>query len=269
MLTYLRSPRSSPPRRYNRAEGPWHDGALPRENQPTDDAGGGLAWTHSGGGERWDEPAACWRCSRSRGPAANQPSRSRLRTPGLRPTGTATTGTGSAATTRAGIRRLYPESVVDVSALTHLIVGTRRAREGRVPSVSAWVIGASSERAQLVRRAHAADRKALLMLGGVGDGDAFLLEQLRRTATAVRRQPPGAAGPDRLRRGRHRLGGETSNSPETRRRLLALVHALRRTRPGSSSPSPPPGCVDGTSTRSVLRPFGGERRSVQRDVLTA
>jgi len=69
------------------------------------------------------------------------------------------------------------------------------------------------------------------MLGGVGDGDAFFSSSSDELRPLFVRQPPGAAG----------LIGfdgvdidweENLEQPETRRRLLALVHALRRTRPG-------------------------------------
>jgi chitinase len=91
---------------------------------------------------------------------------------------------------------MYPPEKVDMTALTHFVFGRVAPGGGTLHGAPGDVIegagtaheaklspdGVRSVEDYLVRRAHDAGRKALLMLGGAADGDGFLLS----TTDAVR-----------------------------------------------------------------------------------
>jgi chitinase len=91
---------------------------------------------------------------------------------------------------------MYPPEKVDMSALTHFVFGRVAPGGGTLKGTPGAVVpgagtghqpklspdGTRSVEDYLIKRAHDAGRKALLMIGGAADGDGFLLS----TADAVR-----------------------------------------------------------------------------------
>ncbi len=73
-------------------------------------------------------------------------------------------------------RDLYPVEEVDFSTMTHLIVGRIRptASGGVITDFDIGDIAGPEMARALARRAHQADRQALLMLGGAGEHDSFV-----------------------------------------------------------------------------------------------
>jgi chitinase len=135
----------------------------------------------------------------------------------------------------AWYRDMYPPSKVDFSALTHLVVGRAAPGNGTAAPYGTVALALGppgpGDVSTLVARAHEARRKALLMLGGAGDGAAFL----GSTADGVR-----ATFVTNLLALLDQYGfdgvdvdwEEGLAEPETQRRLLALLDDLRARRPG-------------------------------------
>lgn len=70
---------------------------------------------------------------------------------------------------------MYPEARIDFSAMTHLMVGraTMNAQGTVTQALDVNAANGVSRATALADRAHAAGKKAVLMLGGVGDGANF------------------------------------------------------------------------------------------------
>lgn len=137
----------------------------------------------------------------------------------------------------AWYRDMYPPSKVDLSAITHLVIG--RAAPGNGASAAYGTVALAlgppgpADVSALVARAHAHTprRKALLMLGGAGDGPAFFgstSDELRPTFVTNLLALLDQYGLD----GVDVDWEENLHDAETQRRVLALLSDLRARRPG-------------------------------------
>lgn len=128
-------------------------------------------------------------------------------------------------------RDLYPETEIDFSTLTHVTVGRIRPTTtgGLVTDFDIDPITGPAMARTIATRAHQAQRKALLMLGGAGQHDAFVgaASSANRGAFVQRLlQVLDDFGYDGLD-----IDWEPINSSD-QAPLLALLQALRAGRPG-------------------------------------
>ncbi|MGZ8414318.1 MAG: glycosyl hydrolase family 18 protein [Gemmatirosa sp.] len=128
-------------------------------------------------------------------------------------------------------RGLYPESEVDFSNLTHLLVGRIRpaATGGVIANFDVDDVAGPQMARTLSTRAHQAGRKALLMLGGEGEHDGFV--GAASAANHARFVTNLLATMDALGYDGLDVDWEPIEQAD-RAPLLALLDALRAARPG-------------------------------------